>query len=135
MVQSQPLDRTFSALSDPTRREILERLASGPASISELARPIGISLPGVLKHVHVLEAANLVTTEKTGRTRECRLGPGDMDEATTWIEHYRDMWERRFDRLEALVERRNDVTARRGASSRAMHAAAPPVDRERRREQ
>jgi hypothetical protein len=82
----------------------------------------------------VLEAANLVTTMKTGRTKECRLGPGDMDEATTWIEHYRDMWERRFDRLEALVERRNDVTARRGASSRAMRGTAPPVDRDRRRE-
>jgi DNA-binding transcriptional ArsR family regulator len=110
MVQSQVLDRTFAAISDPTRREILERLAAGPASVSELARPIGISLPGVLKHVRVLEAANLVTTVKTGRTRECRLGPGDMDEATTWIERYRDMWERRFDRLEALVEQRTHGT-------------------------
>jgi DNA-binding transcriptional ArsR family regulator len=132
MVQSQVLDRTFSALSDPTRREILERLAAGPASVSELARPIGISLPGVLKHVRVLEAANLITTEKTGRTRECRLGPGDMDVATTWIEHYREMWERRFDRLEALVERRTHVTPGRGASSREMHGTAP-VDRDRRR--
>ena len=134
MVQSHVLDRTFSALSDPTRREILERLAAGPASITELARPIGISLPGVLKHVHVLEAAYLVTTVKTGRTRECRLGPGDMDEATTWIEHHRDMWERRFDRLEALVEQRRDhVTSRRGASSRARHGTAPPQDHDRRR--
>jgi DNA-binding transcriptional ArsR family regulator len=134
MVQSQVLDRTFSALSDPTRREILERLAAGPASVSELARPIGISLPGVLKHVRVLEAANLITTEKTGRTRECRLGPGDMDVATTWIEHYREMWERRFDRLEALVEQRNAVTPGRGAPSGEMHGAAPHVNRDRRRE-
>ncbi len=133
MVQSQPLDRTFSALSDPTRREILERLAAGPASVSELARPTGISLPGVLKHVRVLEAANLVTTVKTGRTRECRLGPGDMEEATTWIERYRDMWERRFDRLEALVERREHVTGSGGGSSRAVHATPPSVDRDRRR--
>jgi DNA-binding transcriptional ArsR family regulator len=106
MVQSQTLDRTFSALSDPTRRDILERLAAGPASISELARPIGISLPGVLKHVRILEEASLVTTEKHGRTRECRLGPDQMDDATEWIETYRRQWERRLDRLGAIVERK-----------------------------
>ena len=100
------LDRTFSALSDPTRRDILERLSSGPASISELAGPIGISLPGVLKHVRVLEEANLVTTEKHGRTRECRLGPGDMDDVTRWIEHYREQWEQRLDRLETYLARK-----------------------------
>jgi DNA-binding transcriptional ArsR family regulator len=105
MVQSQALDRTFSALSDPTRRDILERLAVGPASISELARPIGISLPGVMKHVRILEEAHLVTTEKHGRTRECRLGPDQMEDATRWIESYRREWERRFDRLEAIIER------------------------------
>jgi DNA-binding transcriptional ArsR family regulator len=105
MVQSQVLDRTFSALSDPTRRDILERLTWGPASISELARPTGISLPGVLKHVRILEEANLVTTEKRGRTRECRLGPEQMDDATTWIESQRRQWERRLDRLEAIIER------------------------------
>jgi len=105
MVQSQVLDRTFSALSDPTRREILERLARSPASISELARPTGISLPGVLKHVRILEEANLVTTEKRGRTRECRLGPEQMDDATAWIESQRRQWERRLDRLEAIIER------------------------------
>jgi DNA-binding transcriptional ArsR family regulator len=104
MVQSQTLDRTFSALSDPTRRDILERLSDGPASISELARPIGISLPGVLKHVRILEEANLVTTEKHGRTRECRLAPGDIDEVTRWIERYREQWERRLDRLEAYIQ-------------------------------
>jgi DNA-binding transcriptional ArsR family regulator len=105
MVQSQTLDRTFSALSDPTRRDILEHLTRGPASISELARPAGISLPGMLKHVRILEEANLVTTEKRGRTRECRLGPEQMDDATTWIESQRHRWERRLDRLEAIIER------------------------------
>ena len=105
MVQSQTLDRTFSALSDPTRRDILERLTWGPASISELTRPTGISLPGMLKHVRILEEANLVTTEKRGRTRECRLGPEQMDDATTWIESQRRQWERRLDRLEAIIER------------------------------
>jgi DNA-binding transcriptional ArsR family regulator len=106
MVQSQVLDRTISALTDPTRRNILERLAIGPASISELARPIGISLPGVMKHVHILEEARLVTTEKRGRTRECRLGPEQMADATLWIERYRQQWERRLDRLETYVERK-----------------------------
>jgi DNA-binding transcriptional ArsR family regulator len=108
MVQSQVLDRTFSALSDPTRRAILEHLSAGPASISQLAEPIGISLPGVMKHIHILEEAKLVTTEKHGRTRECRVAPGDMDEVTDWIEHYRDMWERRLDRLEAYLEQQKE---------------------------
>ena len=106
MVQSQTLDRTFSALSDPTRRDILERLSTGPASISQLARPYRISLPGVMKHVRILEEANLVTTDKRGRTRECRLGPERMDDATSWIERYRSQWEHRLDRLEAIIERR-----------------------------
>jgi DNA-binding transcriptional ArsR family regulator len=106
MVKSHTLDRTFSALSDGTRRDILERLQLGPASISELARPTGISLPGVLKHVRILEEANLVTTEKRGRTRECRLGPERMEDVTAWIERYRDQWERRLDRLEALIQKK-----------------------------
>ncbi|HWL91716.1 MAG TPA: metalloregulator ArsR/SmtB family transcription factor [Actinomycetota bacterium] len=106
MVKSQTLDRTFSALSDPRRRDILERLQLGPASISELARPTGISLPGVMKHIRILEEANLVTTEKKGRTRECRLGPEQMDDVTAWIQRYRDQWERRLDRLGALIDKR-----------------------------
>lgn len=111
MVKSQTLDRTFSALSDPRRRDILERLRLGPASISELARPVGISLPGVLKHVRILEEANLVTTEKVGRIRECRLGPERMDDATRWIERQRRHWERRLDRLETVLgEKRGAAT-------------------------
>ena len=110
MVKSQSLDRTFSALSDPTRRDILERLQLGPASITDLARPSGISLPGMLKHVRILEEANLVTTEKRGRTRQCRLGPEQMDDVTEWIERHRQHWERRLDRLEALVEKRKAAT-------------------------
>lgn len=78
----------------------------GPASISELARPARISLPGVMKHVHILEEAHLVTTSKLGRTRECRLDAKPMDDVTTWIEARRQEWERRFDRLEAILEDR-----------------------------
>ena len=106
MVKSATLDRTFSALAAPKRRDILERLSRGPASISELAQPFGISLPGVMKHVRILEEAHLVTTEKNGRTRECRLGPEKMDDVTRWIEMQHQRWERRLDRLEAYIERR-----------------------------
>lgn len=106
MVKSQALDRTFAALSDPTRRAMLERLSTGPASISELAKPAGISLPGVLKHVRILEEAELVTSEKKGRSRECRLGPAQLDDATAWIDWYRDRWNSRLDRLEAYIDKR-----------------------------
>lgn len=103
MVQLQSLDRTFSALSDPTRRDILDRLGRGPASISELAEPFGMSLTGLKKHVQILEAAKLVTTEKVGRTRHCRLGPQHLEDAVGWIELHRQGWERRLDGLEAYL--------------------------------
>jgi DNA-binding transcriptional ArsR family regulator len=107
MVQYQAtLDHTFSALADPTRRDILERLGRGPITISELAEPYGMSLTGLKKHVRILEEADLVTTEKVGRTRECRLGREQLEDAAQWIEMYRSHWERRLDRLEAYLERK-----------------------------
>ncbi|HEX2422663.1 MAG TPA: metalloregulator ArsR/SmtB family transcription factor [Actinomycetota bacterium] len=106
MVHFSTLDRTFSALSDPTRRAMLERLSLGPATASELAAQARISLPGALKHVRILEEADLVTSEKRGRTRECRLGPAQLDDATAWIERHRYQWERRLDRLEAVIDKR-----------------------------
>ena len=102
---TQRLDGTFSALSDPTRRTILERLGRGSATIGELAGPSGMTLTGLGKHVRVLEEAGLVTTEKVGRTRECRLGPGRLEDATRWIERYRHLWERRLDGLEGYLEK------------------------------
>jgi DNA-binding transcriptional ArsR family regulator len=101
------LDRTFFALSDPTRRRILE-LGQGPATISELAEPFGLTLNGVKKHVGVLEDAELVITEKVGRARECRLGPAELREAAQWIEQYRRAWEGRLDRFATYVERKED---------------------------
>jgi DNA-binding transcriptional ArsR family regulator len=98
------LDRTFFALSDPTRRRILELLAARPATIGELAEPFGLTLNGVKKHVRVLEDADLVITEKVGRARECRLGPAQLQEATRWIEEYRRASQERLDRFEAYVE-------------------------------
>jgi DNA-binding transcriptional ArsR family regulator len=99
------LDQTFFALSDPTRRGILERLGGGPATISELARPYGLTINGIKKHVGILETAELVVTEKVGRARECRLGPAGLAEVTEWIEGYRRAWEGRLDRFERYVER------------------------------
>jgi DNA-binding transcriptional ArsR family regulator len=106
MVQHQVLDRAFAALADPTRRAILERLGRGPASITQLAEPFGISLTGVKKHVRILEEARLVSSTKRGRVRECRLGPSKLDEANRWIERYRRLWDGRLDRLEQVVEQR-----------------------------
>ena len=106
MVQYQQLDRTFAALADPTRRGILERLGHGSATISELAEPYGISLTGLKKHVRVLEDAELVTTQKVGRKRECALGPRRLDDAQEWMGMYQRMLEARLDRFGELLERK-----------------------------
>ena len=104
MVQFVQIDRTFAALADPTRRAVLERLGAGDATITELAEPFGISLTGMKKHVRVLEAAELVTTEKVGRTRRCSAGPRRMEDVQRWIDSYRRMLEGRLDRLGELLE-------------------------------
>lgn len=98
------LDASFAALSDATRRGVLERLGRGDASITDLAGTFGMTLTGMRKHVGVLEAAGLVTTEKVGRVRTCRLGPHRLDAERAWMEQYRQMWDARFDRLETLVD-------------------------------
>jgi DNA-binding transcriptional ArsR family regulator len=105
MVQCSQIDRTFSALADPTRRAMLERLGRGSATITELAEPFGITLTGTKKHVRVLEEAQLVTTEKVGRARRCSLGPRRLDDVQEWIELYRRMLDERLDRFGELLER------------------------------
>ena len=106
MVQYSPghVDASFSALSDATRRAVLERLGRADASITELAEAFEMTLTGMRKHVQVLERADLVTTEKVGRVRTCRLGPGELHEAMAWIERYRQLWSSRFEQLDAVVE-------------------------------
>lgn len=98
--QSVTLDRVFQALADPTRRGMVERLTRGPASVSELARPLPISLPAVLQHLQMLEASGLVRTEKKGRVRTCRIEPRALSRAESWIAEQRALWEGRLDRLE-----------------------------------
>jgi DNA-binding transcriptional ArsR family regulator len=110
MVQFPKIDRTFAALADPTRRGILERLGRGPASITELAEPFGITLTGTKKHVRVLEEAELVTTAKVGRTRVCSLGPRRLDDVHEWVDTYRRMLDERLDRFGALLERTKGAT-------------------------
>jgi DNA-binding transcriptional ArsR family regulator len=106
MVQYTPrLDATFGALSDPTRRGILERLGRSDAGISELAEAFDITLTGIKKHVRVLELVGLVTTEKVGRVRRCRLGPRRLDDETAWIATYRRLLEGRLNRLGEFLER------------------------------
>ena len=101
---SSSLDSTFGALADPTRRAILATLQLGQASITELAKPHRMSLPAVMKHVHVLEQAGLVSQEKTGRTRICRLAPEPLQDAESWISQYRRFWERNFDSLQRYLK-------------------------------
>ena len=93
------LDQMFGALSDPSRRTMVERLSRGPASVSELALPLAMSLPAVVQHLAVLEAAGLITTQKIGRVRSCTLDTSAMSQAEHWINDRRTEWQRRLDRL------------------------------------
>src|ERR671916_3246917 len=99
-----PLDTSFAALSDPTRRGVLEQLGRSDASITDLAQRFHITLAGMMKHVGVLEQAGLVTTKKIGRVRTCQLGPRRLELETAWLESYRQRWDERFDELEKVVE-------------------------------
>jgi DNA-binding transcriptional ArsR family regulator len=106
MVQYSPprLDTSFGALSDATRRGVLEQLGRADASITDLAEKFHMTLTGMKKHVGVLEQAGLVTTEKVGRVRTCKLGPRQLYEETAWIEGYRRLWAARFDELDEVIE-------------------------------
>ncbi len=114
MVQYSPgLDGAFAALSDPTRRGILERLGRGDASISDLASTFDMTLTGMKKHVRLLEDAGLVATEKVGRVRTCRLGPRRLEDESSWIARYQRMVEERFDRLAKFLEQTSDTKGKK----------------------
>lgn len=101
---SGDLDRLFHALADPTRRAMVERLSRGPAPVSELARPLPMSLPAAMQHLAVLEAAGLVRSEKHGRVRQCAIEPRALSQAEQWINARRLEWERRLDRLDEYLK-------------------------------
>ena len=109
---SVPLPRVFHALADPTRLQLVERLSRGPASVSELARPLAMTLPAVIQHLQVLEASGLVRSEKVGRVRTCRIEPAALRAVEVWVEERRTTWERRLDRLgDVVAEQRTDDTS------------------------
>ena len=100
---SEQLDATFSALADPTRRAILDRLASGETTVTDLAGPFDMSLPAISKHLKVLERAGLIARGRDAQRRPCRLDPAPLKEVAQWLEHYRQFWEQSFDRLEGFL--------------------------------
>ena len=111
--QREPVDRIFHALADPSRRAIVERLSRGPASVSELAQPLPMSLPAVVQHLQVLEDSGLVTSEKVGRVRTCNIEAAALRPVEEWISERRRAWERRLDRLgKYLAEPPNEPTGK-----------------------
>lgn len=108
----------FAALSDATRRGVLERLGRSDASITDLADAFGMTLTGMKKHVGILEQAGLVATEKVGRVRTCRLGPRRLEQEAAWIERYHRLWDARFNALDRVVEERKHEEKVRGRSNR-----------------
>jgi DNA-binding transcriptional ArsR family regulator len=106
--EAEPIDRMFHALAEPTRRQLVERLSRGPATVSDLAKPFDMSLPAIVQHLAVLEACGIVASEKVGRVRTCRLEPKGLQMAEKWISERRLLWERRLDRLGAFLAAEED---------------------------
>lgn len=100
---SNPLDLAFQALADPTRRAIVEKLSAGPASVSDIAAPLPMSLPAVVQHLQVLEASGLISSKKVGRVRTCQIEVPVLHRAEKWINERRELWERRLDRLDRYL--------------------------------
>lgn len=118
LADSPPVDVVFHALSDKNRRAMIDRLLDGPASVSELARPLPVSLPAVVQHLHVLEESGVVRSQKLGRVRTCEIEPQALRTAERWISERRAFWERRLDRLGELLAEQPDMSGRRAAHRR-----------------
>ncbi len=117
-MQADPLDATFAALADPTRRAILARLASGTATVNELAQPFDMTQPAISKHLKVLERAGLITRDRDGQRRPSRLEGKRLAEASTWLEQYRTFWEASFARLDSVLTDLKRKKERRERTSR-----------------
>jgi DNA-binding transcriptional ArsR family regulator len=118
MATSERLDATFAALADPTRRAILARLASGEASVLELAEPFEMTQPAISKHLKVLERAGLISRGRDAQRRPCRLEAGPLAEANDWIENYRQLWEGNFRKLDAVLQELKSSSSKRAATQR-----------------
>ena len=126
-MQTQPasqLDATFAALADPTRRAILSRLASGEASVTELAEPFAMSMPAISKHLKVLERAGLIARGREAQWRPCRLKAAPLKDVSLWVESYRQFWEQSFDRLDSYL---NELQKGLHEKEEKKHAANPNV--------
>ena len=117
-MSSSRLDATFAALADPTRRAILARLATGDASVTELAKPFAMSQPAISKHLKVLERAGLISRGRDAQRRLSRIEGGPLGEASTWLERYRQFWEGNFQRLDALLDEMKAQQNQRGRTKR-----------------
>jgi DNA-binding transcriptional ArsR family regulator len=130
-MSADPLSATFAALADPTRRAILARLASGQASVTELAQPFDVTLPAITKHLKVLERAGLVERSREAQWRPCRLQPQPLREVAAWVQPYRAMWEQRLDRLEDYLRKLHSadatpiVATKEKSASRSSRARKP----------
>jgi len=111
---NDPLSNTFAALADPTRRAILTRLSSGECSVGELAEPFAMSKPAVSKHLRVLERAGLIRQRRDAQWRRCRIEAGPLKQAADWTEHYRHLWEGRFDRLDKYLQQLKNKEKKHG---------------------
>jgi DNA-binding transcriptional ArsR family regulator len=118
MTLSERLDATFAALADPTRRAILTRLASGEASVTDLAKPFAMSQPAISKHLKVLERAGLISRGREAQRRPCRIKAKPLAEANEWLERYRRIWEGNFQRLDALLDELKTQEKKRGHTKR-----------------
>jgi DNA-binding transcriptional ArsR family regulator len=118
MLSSQRLDATFAALADPTRRAILARLVRGEASVNELAAPFDMSQPAISKHLRVLERAGLISRGRDAQRRPCRLEARPLEEASEWIERYREIWEANFARLDSLLEEMKGAHKKSGSQQK-----------------
>lgn len=116
-----PLSTTFAALADPTRRAILARLAAGAASVTELAEPFDLSLPGVSKHLKVLERAGLIARGREAQWRPCRIQAEPLKDVTDWLEHYRHFWEQSFDRLDTYLRELHRKEKKHGQPKETKH--------------
>ena len=119
--QPDPLSATFAALADPTRRAILARLATGEASVTELAEPFEMSMPAVSKHLKVLERAGLITRARDAQWRPCRLDPAPLQQVEDWIDRHRRIWEERLDRLDDLLRELQAKDKKRARKARKKY--------------
>jgi DNA-binding transcriptional ArsR family regulator len=128
-MSADPLSATFAALADPTRRAILARLASGQASVTELAQPFDVTLPAITKHLKVLERAGLVARSREAQWRPCRLQPQPLREVADWVQQYRTMWEQRLDRLEEYLRELHFANATPASATKKKTASRPTRER------